>query len=153
MLERRIYPAMSYGSRGVFEGLDLVRRYLDRLSEGVFGEQSLSRSLSSGVFPAINLTQDTDNFYVRAELPGMNADQLGIEVVGRNLTIAGERKIGQDENVRYHRREREAGSFSRIIDLPGDFDAEKVEAAMVNGILTVTLPKAGAAKPRQISVR
>ncbi|MGB8425936.1 MAG: Hsp20 family protein, partial [Desulfobacterales bacterium] len=65
-----------------------------------------------------------------------------------------ERQIpSEDENVRYHRRERDAGTFSRLIALPGEVDADKVEAKHVNGILTVAVPKAEAAKPKQITVR
>jgi HSP20 family protein len=153
MIVRRMYPTPSYGARGAFEELDRMRRYIDRLSESYFGGHPLGRVLSAGVFPALNLTQDKDKYYVRAELPGMKADALNIEVVGRNLTIAGERQIAQDADVRYHRREREGGSFSRIIGLPGEIDADKVGAEMVNGILTVTLPKAEAAKPKQIAVK
>ncbi len=153
MIVRRMYPQLAYGARDAFEELDLMRRYLDRLSESVFGGPSPGRGMPAGVFPALNLTQDRDHYFVRAELPGLRADELNIEVVGRNLTISGERRIAHDENVRYHRRERDGGSFSRIIGLPGDINADRVEAGMVNGILTVTLPKAEASKPRQITVK
>jgi HSP20 family protein len=105
------------------------------------------------VFPAINLTEDADNYYVRAELPGIKADALDIQTVGRNLTLSGERTIASEgEHVRYHRREREAGKFSRIIGLPGDINTDKVDAKLVNGLLTVTIAKADAAKPKQITI-
>jgi HSP20 family protein len=108
---------------------------------------------SAKVFPAINLTEDADNFYVRAELPGIKAEALDIQAVGRNLTISGERTIASEgENVRYHRREREAGKFSRIIGLPRDINPEKVDAKLVNGLLTVSIAKADAAKPKQITI-
>jgi HSP20 family protein len=69
------------------------------------------------------------------------------------LTIAGERTIpSEGENVRYHRKEREAGKFSRVIGLPGDIDATQVNANMANGMLTVTVAKSEASKPRQITV-
>ena len=71
-----------------------------------------------------------------------------------NLSISGERKIASEgDNVRYHRREREAGTFNRVVALPGEVDADKVEANHVNGVLTVVIPKAEAAKPKQITVR
>ena len=73
---------------------------------------------------------------------------------GRSLSIAGERKIASEgENVKYHRREREAGRFSRIIVLPGEVNADKVDAQMTNGILTINIAKSEAAKPRQITVK
>lgn len=152
MIVRRVVTSPYQGARSAFEGLDLMRRYLDRLGENYFGARPYGRPLSAGVFPAVNLTEDKDAYRLRAELPGLKAEELNIEVVGRNLTVSGERKIPQEEGVRYHRREREAGSFSRVVGLPGDIDADHVQASMVNGILTVTLPKAEAAKPRQITV-
>jgi HSP20 family protein len=83
----------------------------------------------------------------------MKADELGVQIVEKTLTISGERKIpGEGENVRYHRREREAGRFSRAIGLPGEIDSEKIEAKMRDGILTIAIPKAEAAKPRQITI-
>jgi HSP20 family protein len=102
----------------------------------------------------INLTEDKDSCFIRAELPGVKADELDIQATGNNIAISGERKIASEtENARYHRREREAGTFSRMIGLPGDIDADRVEAKLENGILTVVIPKAEAAKPKQISVR
>jgi len=93
-------------------------------------------------------------FIVRAELPELNAEELTIAVNGNNLTISGERKIPSErDNVRYHRREREAGSFNRIIVLPGDVEIDNVDAGLVDGVLTVTVPKAEEAKPKQITVK
>jgi HSP20 family protein len=66
----------------------------------------------------------------------------------------GERKLADEgKDVRYHRREREAGSFSRIISLPGEVDADRIEADLKNGMLTVRIPKAEAAKPKKITVK
>ncbi|MFZ0611392.1 MAG: Hsp20/alpha crystallin family protein [Desulfobacterales bacterium] len=145
------YPTWGLGS--AFEELERMRRQLDE----VFGSGSARRPyrvVGAGVFPLINLTEDKENFFVRAELPGLSAADINISVTGRNLSISGERKIpSEDENVRYHRRERDAGTFSRMIALPGEVDADKVEASHVNGILSVVVPKAEAAKPKQITVR
>jgi HSP20 family protein len=108
---------------------------------------------SAGVYPLINLTEDKDKYYVRAELPGVTGDALDIQVTGKNLAISGERKIAaEEEGARYHRREREAGTFSRMIGLPGEVDTDKVEAKLENGILTILVPKAEIAKPKQITV-
>jgi HSP20 family protein len=109
---------------------------------------------SAGVFPLINVTEDTNNYYVRAELPGMKSDELDIQVTGNGISISGERKIPMEgNNVKYHRREREAGTFSRSINLPGEIDVNKVEASMENGVLKINIPKSEAAKPRQITVK
>jgi HSP20 family protein len=151
MIVRRIgFP--NIGWRSAFTDLERIRRDMDRLFEQVLG--GTSRPLSAGVFPLINLTEDTDNYYVRAELPGLKADELSITVTGNNLTISGERKIpSEGDNIKYHRREREAGSFSRIIALPADVELDNIEAGLVDGVLSLTIPKAEAAKPRQITVK
>jgi HSP20 family protein len=140
------------GWRHPFAELERMSRQMDRLSQGLTGRPGLAWRTAK-VFPAINLTEDADRYYVRAELPGIKADALDIQAIGRNLTISGERMIASEgENVKYHRREREAGKFSRIIGLPGDIDTEKVDAKLANGMLTVTIAKADAAKPKQITV-
>jgi HSP20 family protein len=151
MIIRRInFPDL--GWRGAFTDLERMRRDMDRLFEQVSGRTF--RPPTAGVFPLINLTEDKDDYYVRAELPGLKAEALNISASGRNLTLSGERKISfEGDNVKYHRREREAGSFSRIIALPGDIDVNKVEAKLSDGILTVTIPKAEATKPKQIVVK
>jgi len=108
----------------------------------------------SGVFPPMNVTQDSDNFHVRAEVPGIKASELSISAVKNRLTIAGKREIPTEhERVSYHRRERPEGSFNRTLTLPTELDVERIEARYGDGILTLTLPKAEAAKPRLISVK
>jgi HSP20 family protein len=125
-----------------------MRRQLGRVFEDFQPQRS-----SAGVFPLINLTEDKDNYHVRAELPGVNGEELDIQVTGKNLAISGERKIAaEEESGRYHRREREAGTFSRMIGLPGEVDSNAVEAKLENGILSIIVPKAEIAKPKQITV-
>jgi HSP20 family protein len=152
MFARGLFNYPSMGWRHPFADFDRMSRQMDRLTHGLMGRPGLAWR-SAKVFPAINLTEDADNFYVRAELPGIKAEALDIQAVGRNLTISGERTIASEgENVRYHRREREAGKFSRIIGLPRDINPEKVDAKLVNGLLTVSIAKADAAKPKQITI-
>ena len=137
--------------RGGFNELDRMRRDMDRLFEGLVGS---SRGHTAGVFPLTNVTEDDHNYYVRAELPGMTSDEIDISVTGDSLSISGQRKIPTErEEAKYHRREIEAGKFSKIISLPGQIDTEKVEASCLDGVLTITLPKAAASKPKQIAVK
>ncbi|MBN1833764.1 MAG: Hsp20/alpha crystallin family protein [Deltaproteobacteria bacterium] len=152
MLLRRLsdWPASRWASP--FEELERMQGQMDRLtgglSRGFFGEPA------AGVFPLMNVTEDNDNFYVRAELPGLKPDELNISVTGDTLSLSGERKIpAEDEKAQYHRREREAGKFSRIVTLPSQVDTGKVEARCKDGILTITLPKAETAKPKQITIK
>ena len=152
MLLRRLtdWPTSRWASP--FEELERMQRQMNwltgSLSRGLFGEPA------AGVFPLMNVTEDNDSFHVRAELPGLKPDELDISVTGDTLSLSGEGKIQvEDENARYHRREREAGKFSRIVNLPSQVDTGKVEAHCKDGILTITLPKAEAAKPKQITIK
>lgn len=151
MITRRVFgfPTLN---RNMFEEMEQMRRDMGRLFENFSGGRY--PETGTGVFPLINLTEDKDNYYVRAELPGIDTEDLGIQVTGKTLSVSGERKIPEEnEHAKYHRREREAGKFSRIISLPGDIDSEKTEAALADGILTVTISKAEKAKPRQITIK
>ncbi len=151
MFYRRFYNVPTVGFRSAFEQLDRMRRQFDRLFEGDYGA---SRGLlGAGVFPQINLTEDADKFYVRAELPGVKNDDIEMQATAKSLSIAGERKIeAENEGVRYHRREREAGKFSRIVTMPTEIDPDRIEARLQDGVLTIQVPKAEAVKPRQISI-
>ena len=152
MIYRRVYGVPSWGLRSAFQELDRVRQMLDGIQD-----RSLDfglPNLHAGVFPSINLTEDKENYYIRAELPGIAKDDLEIEATGNNISISGERKIPAiGEGARYHRRERESGKFSRVVGLPGDVSAEKVNASLADGILKLTVPKAEKAKPKQISIK
>jgi HSP20 family protein len=111
-------------------------------------------NLGSGVFPPMNVTQDDDHFYLRAEVPGIKPSELSISTVRNRVLISGKREIQREhERVSYHRRERAEGSFNRTVTLPAEVDAARVDARYADGILTLTLPKAEEAKPRQITVR
>ncbi|MBW1691371.1 MAG: Hsp20/alpha crystallin family protein [Deltaproteobacteria bacterium] len=152
MIIRRIGGWPTWEWRSPFGELERMRREMDRLSEALTG--SVFREPLAGVFPLMNVTEDPDSYYVRAELPGIKADELNISITGTSLTVAGERTIpAENEEARYHRREREAGKFSRVVSLPSQVDASKVEARCVDGVLTVVLPKAEVAKPKQIAVK
>jgi HSP20 family protein len=136
--------------RDPFAEMHRLRREMDNL----LATHERGIASTAGVFPALNLSEDEDNLYVRAELPGVVPEEIEITTKENNLIIKGERKITTEgEKVSYHRREREAGSFRRIISLPTRVDADKVTAVCKKGVLTVTLPKAAETKPRQIEVK
>lgn len=153
MIARRMLNFPSMGWHNPFAEMERMARQMDLLTSAVLGRPEM-RWMPYGVFPAVNISEDTDKYYVRAELPGIKADDIDLQVNGRNLTISGERKIHTDgDNAKYHRREREAGKFSRVIGLPGDIDADSVDAKMVNGVLMVEISKSEASKPKQITVQ
>ena len=151
MLYPRIFGMPTLRSIHPFEELNRMRRQMDRIMDTYVNRPSAG--LHAGVFPAINVTEDANNFYVRAELPGVQTKDLDIQATGNNLTISGERKLAPEaESARYHRREREGGRFSRAFSLPKEIDAERVEARLTDGLLTLRLPKAESAKPKRITI-
>ena len=131
--------------------LDRIGRELGRLLNGRIGANGWDTP--AGVFPLLNVSHDSENVYVRSELPGVILDQLDVSVTGRSFTVLGERAIPDEKSsVRYHRREREAGKFRRQFNLPTDVDSERVQAKYQHGILMVVLPKSEKAKPKKIAI-
>ena len=152
MIYRRMFGVPTWHVRSPFQELERMRQQMDNYLSSASG--SGMPSLHAGVFPSINLTEDQDHYYLRAELPGIEASNLAIQATDNNLSISGERKIeAEKDSVRYHRKEREAGKFSRAISLPGDIDANGVSASLDNGILKVSVPKAEKAKPKRITIK
>jgi HSP20 family protein len=152
MIVRRVWPG-----RPTFDApwadFDQLRRDLLHTFD-VFAGDREQRTSPCGVFPPINVTQDADRFYVRAELPGVVASELSIRAQQNRLSISGKREIPKEhERVSYHRKERPEGTFNRTLTLPVPIAAECIDARYADGILTLTLPKAEEAKPRQIAVK
>jgi len=127
-----------------------LRRDISQLFSG-FDETDGGASMRAG-FPPLNIWEDENAYYAEAEIPGVTQDDLEVFTVGSELTIRGNRQPTQGENVSYHRQERGTGEFVRVVTLPGEVAADKVEARLHNGVLTLTLPKVEAAKPRKITV-
>ena len=108
---------------------------------------------ASGGFPPVNIFDAGDGVAVIAEIPGIDPKSINVSGHGHTLTIQGERRRETStEATGYHRRERSFGEFSRSIQLPEQLDIDKAAASYDAGILTVKIPKAEAAKPRQIAV-
>ncbi len=126
---------------------------LDRLFEGSFGNLTRDSRLFSAWNPAVDLYEDKDNVIVKAELPGMKKEAVEVSLHDGELSISGERKSEEKSgNAEAWRSERFTGRFNRTITLPAEVNADKVKADYKDGILTITLPKAEEAKPRQIHV-
>jgi len=135
-----------------YQELDRLQQQMDSLFQNVPGRGR--QSGRAGVYPLVNISEDQEHIYVRAELPGVNPDDLDITIKEQHLVMRGERKIPTEEkNANYHRRERESGFFRRVLRLPIQVDPDKVEAACKDGILTITLAKPEEVKPRQITVK
>jgi HSP20 family protein len=126
--------------------LNWWKRQVDRLWNGALAAQPAAS-------PALNLWDDGENFHAEAELAGFKIDDIDLAVAGSELQIRGKRESGWKEDWAVHRRERPSGEFSRTITFPAEIDADRVQAALKDGVLRVTLPKAPSAKPRRIEVK
>lgn len=102
-------------------------------------------------FP-INVAAESESFTIKALLPGVEADDLDIQIVNEIVTISGEIKMERDESTNYLLAELPSGKFHRVITLPTPLDPAKVVADFENGVLTLQIPKAEEAKPRTIKV-
>ena len=151
MLVRRVWPSRPTFDSS-FSDFDQIRREMLRLLDTASGDAAADGG--AGVFPPLNISQDDDSFYIRAEVPGIKPAEISISALRNRLSISGRREIPREhERVSYHRKERPEGSFDRTVTLPAEVDAERVEARYADGILTLALPKAEQAKPRQITVK
>lgn len=137
-----------------FDPLTNLRDEINRLFDAPFGELTHSSEIFNVWGPALDLYEDKDNLIVKAELPGMNKDEIDISLHDGTLTIAGERKPEPKyEEAETSRSERFFGRFQRTVTLPKLVEAGKAKANYQDGVLTVTLPKAEAAKPKLIEVK
>lgn len=135
-----------------FREMERLQQRMDRIYQDTFSP-GLAQ-WHAGVYPLVNITEDHDYIYVRAELPGVKPGDLEITIHQGNLILRGERKIpAEEKEVNYHRRERESGFFRRVINLPSPVNPEKVEAGCKDGILTIKMAKPEEIKPRLITVK
>jgi HSP20 family protein len=111
-----------------------------------------SIQLLTGWSAALDLYQNNDNIVATVELPGMRKEEIEISLYDGTLTISGERRRETTNGEKAERTERYVGAFRRSITLPTRVDSNKVSATYVDGIVTVTLPKAEEVKPKQIPV-
>jgi HSP20 family protein len=116
----------------------------DRFFESAFGE--LSGAAQQDRFP-VDLYEDKDNSYVRADLPGLTREDIGLELVNGYLSISAEKKTTDDDG-----KVTETFSLNRSINVPNETQSDKISASFEHGVLTVTLPKREEAKPKKISI-
>jgi HSP20 family protein len=145
--------------RGSRRGTEATRRPLDgfqalRRLGNVLDEAFESGAITSAWHPAVDIFEDKDAVKIMAELPGVKPEDVKLSLENNLLTIRGEKKQEAEErNERVHRYERSYGSFERAFVLPSTVDGEKISAEHRDGVLTVTVPKAERARPREIPVR
>lgn len=135
-----------------WQQMSALHEELNRVFEAPYSNIA-TQPFFGGWSPAIDLYEDKDNLVFRAEVAGMKKEDLEISLHDGVLTVSGERKAEPaTESNENHRSERVFGRFQRSLTLPSPVNAEAVKATYKDGILTVILPKAEEAKPRQIKV-
>jgi HSP20 family protein len=142
--------------------LDRMRREMDRFLDDFqspgwslpFSRTSFLPGRAARGYPLLNIGEDNNNVYVDALAPGVDPKTLDVSIQHNQLTISGEKKalLSSVEPTAVHRSERSEGRFSRSITLPMDVSVDKVQASYQDGLLKLILPKAEAAKPKQIQV-
>lgn len=129
---------------------------MNRLFESFFGKGSMTEAEPTGLLwgPRADIHETKDTFSVDVELPGLAKDDVKLSVHESTLIIEGEKKVEREENKdsSWHRQERVFGRFQRMFTLPTAVEAEKISATFKNGVLSVTLPKKEAAKPKEITI-
>jgi HSP20 family protein len=133
-----------------FEALFAIQRALDaRKASDWMG----SRTTGLGSFPPINIFQQGDDFVAIVELPGVDKNDLGIEVKENTIRISGKKTINYEESASVHRRERVWGVFDRTLSVPIQIDPNAVNAEYRDGVLALFIPRAESDKPRTIKIK
>mgnify|MGYP003574668556 CR=1 FL=1 len=138
---------------GVFNHLMNLQNHMNNVFEDYVNTNDTENSSRSMWAPRVDAVELDDNFEFTFELPGMNKDDIKLEVENKVLTLSGEKKFdyeGKDRSI--HMSERNYGNFYRTFQLPSLADTSKINAEFTNGVLNITLPKREEAKPKQISI-
>lgn len=136
--------------------VDSLQSEVNRIFDGFFGGSTGPRAANGATrrwVPAMDLAETEDQLVLTADLPGVDEEDVSIEVKDHVLTIAGERSDVREQKDRgYHRVERSAGRFSRSLSLPEGIDADKIAASFDRGVLEVAIPKPEERKPHRVAI-
>ena len=130
-----------------------MQREIDRMFDRFRGGMQ-DDGTTTAWLPAVDITENADAFVVNIEVPGIKKSDVKISVQNGVLTVSGERKQEEEsKGETYHRLERSHGVFHRSFTLPTSVKSDKIDAGYNDGVLTITLPKAEEAKPKEIEVK
>jgi HSP20 family protein len=136
--------------------LDLLQSDVNRLFDAFFGGRGTNRGNAGSLqrwVPAMDLTEETDEYVLRADLPGLSEEDIEIEVKDDVLTISGERRYEhENRHEGFYRVERSFGRFSRSLDLPTGVDPEGVRADCDRGVLEIHIPKPEQGPPTRVPI-
>jgi len=126
-----------------------MRQAMERMMEETFTEP---RDTEREMLLAVDVQASDESYEVNALVPGLEADDVEIEIINNTITLRGQFKSLSKENAKYLLSELPAGAFNRVITLPTEVDAAKTQASLKNGVLTLSIPKAEAHRPKTIKV-
>lgn len=129
-----------------------MRQAVDRMLDEAFARGTETRGTGAWLLPMDAYITD-EAIVIRADVPGLKPEEIDITLEGDTLTIRGEIKREEENQRKYVLLERPTGKFERTLTINTPIDHDRVEASFKDGVLTLTLPKAEAVKPRQITVK
>jgi HSP20 family protein len=136
-----------------FNGLDRIQSRINEFFDEALGRSRAYPTSTNTWYPPVDILESRDSYLIRAELPGMKKEDINLEFRDGAVTLSGERKFEEPAaGVEYHRAERVSGKFFRSFYLPQTIKQEDMRATYRDGILEIHIPKAEAAKPRQIAI-
>lgn len=134
-------------------GLRSIQQDVDRLFGAVFDSHTGATRVARRWIPAVDLVEETDEFVLRADLPGVAEQDVKVELDHNVLSVSGERKAEHEERKDgYYRLERASGRFARSLRLPEGIDPDGVKASFENGVLEVRVPKPASRKPHRVPI-
>lgn len=150
MMMSRYYNLPDFGFNSFLNDFDRLSKKLDLLGNNWFGE---TRTHRAGIFPAVNVTEDEENYYIRAEMPEVKAEDLNIDLKDNTLTIMGAVIGSEASTEKPIITEYNTGRFARQFSLTEKIDQDRIEAILDAGVLRLVMPKAEKALPRKIEVK
>jgi HSP20 family protein len=137
-----------------FRDMVSIQDEMNKLFDDFLGRPLMRTEWSEGVWnPSVDISETKDNVIIKAEMPGLNKEDVKISMQDNMLTLTGEKKQEKEEKeTNYHRIERSYGAFSRSFSLPTSVKSDKIRATYKDGILSITLPKTEEVKPKEIPI-
>jgi HSP20 family protein len=137
-----------------FRDMVSIQDEMNKLFDDFLGRPLMRTEWSEGVWnPSVDISETKDNVLIKAEMPGLNKEDVKISMQDNMLTLTGEKKQEKEEKeTNYHRIERSYGAFSRSFSLPTSVKSDKIRATYKDGILSITLPKTEEVKPKEIPI-
>jgi HSP20 family protein len=152
--ELKMYVMTARRTVDPFQNLRRLNGLLDEAFANWPSQPDKNGALTAAWSPACDVFEDQDSVKIVSEIPGVKPEDVKISIANQVLTVRGEKKqVAEEKAERVHRYERTYGAFERSFALPNQVDADKIEAKYGAGVLTITLPKAERASPREIQVQ